>query len=345
MEATDYSWKNMKRTRYRTFRNRSRFVGYVFLAILLAAAIHFGLWVWFNILQVPVGMKYQIYQLSPAFTTQPTIDASGMSRQESEQETQTAASLGAEEIVTEVEELDLIDIQQILPERETVLSPEVSQPENFLDSPSVTASTESFADAMSEMSEQAQQELDRQLEDAAAALKPQASDQQMLLDSLPTGTNPDEYLENLAKQGSGSNASALQGYTNLGDLLNGEAGADRGKPILMPTDLLFGYNEWELRESAKVSMMMLGLLIERNPKTLFLIDGHTDTFGGEPYNLELSRKRAQAVKDWLVQSLQINPRRIVARGRGESSPIASPTGGVQEQALNRRVEITMREPQ
>jgi hypothetical protein len=91
-------------------------------------------------------------------------------------------------------------------------------------------------------------------------------------------------------------------------------------------------------------MMMLGILIDRNPDTIFVIQGHTDTIGGDASNLELSRKRAQAVSDWLQQSLRIQASRIRVEGLGETRPLVAPDGGIDEQQPNRRVEIQMLRP-
>jgi outer membrane protein OmpA-like peptidoglycan-associated protein len=110
----------------------------------------------------------------------------------------------------------------------------------------------------------------------------------------------------------------------------------------MPTDLLFAYGSDQLAEGARLSLMKLGFLIQKNPDSLFIIEGHTDSFGGEQYNLELSLRRAQAVVEWLQASLQLGTDRIEAVGLGKSRPIVSTTGSVDEQSLNRRVEIKVR---
>ena len=66
--------------------------------------------------------------------------------------------------------------------------------------------------------------------------------------------------------------------------------------------------------------------------------------GGEDFNLELSRRRAAAVKDYLVKSLRMDGDKILTRGKGKSEPLVL-AGTVEEQELNRRVEIRMRKTQ
>lgn len=71
----------------------------------------------------------------------------------------------------------------------------------------------------------------------------------------------------------------------------------------------------------------------------FEIAGHTDDTGSEEANQVLSRERAQAVKDFLVEYYGIDPDRLVARGYGESRPVAS-NETEEGRARNRRVVFT-----
>ena len=87
--------------------------------------------------------------------------------------------------------------------------------------------------------------------------------------------------------------------------------------------------------------MKLGLLIDRNPSLHCWIEGHTDLIGGEEFNLDLSRRRADAVRDYLVRSLRIDAKKVDTRGFGKSQPLV-PEGSITQQAKNRRVEIKMR---
>ena len=133
------------------------------------------------------------------------------------------------------------------------------------------------------------------------------------------------------------------GFSNLDDLLarTGPLSSETA-PILMPTDLLFDYDQISLRVEALASLEKLGTLIRRNPQATFIIEGHTDSFGSDEYNLDLSRRRADTVKAWLVTMMKISADRIAARGFGESRIIASGSGTIEEQQINRRVEIVIR---
>jgi OOP family OmpA-OmpF porin len=69
-----------------------------------------------------------------------------------------------------------------------------------------------------------------------------------------------------------------------------------------------------------------------------IIEGHTDNIGGAQFNLELSRKRAEAVKRWLVDKAGIGEVRLTTVGYGLSRPIADNSMD-EGRAKNRRVEL------
>jgi OOP family OmpA-OmpF porin len=87
--------------------------------------------------------------------------------------------------------------------------------------------------------------------------------------------------------------------------------------------------------------MKLGMLIDRNPEMYCILEGHSDLFGSDSYNLQLSRKRALAVKNWLVGSLGLDSAHIIVRAYGHSRPKVL-EGDQNQQAINRRVDILMR---
>jgi len=80
--------------------------------------------------------------------------------------------------------------------------------------------------------------------------------------------------------------------------------------------------------------------IKRRPVYQVEVIGYTDTLGQQPYNQELSLKRAAALRDELVRD-GLNPDSITIAGRGELDP-AVPTGPQVAEPRNRRVEITVR---
>jgi outer membrane protein OmpA-like peptidoglycan-associated protein len=160
----------------------------------------------------------------------------------------------------------------------------------------------------------------------------------------PTLTIPDELLPSgpAEASGPGLRLGTMRGYSELDDLLGQTGPLEQGTaPIFMPGDLLFAYDESELQAVALESLQKLGTLILRNPDTNFLIEGHTDSFGSTEYNMALSERRALAVKEWLVNGMGIDPARIRTKGLGSTNLVAPASGSIEEQQLNRRVEIVL----
>ena len=72
-----------------------------------------------------------------------------------------------------------------------------------------------------------------------------------------------------------------------------------------------------------------------------MIEGHTDNIGSAPYNLDLSRRRAEAVKAALVAPYHVGAERLATAGYGSTHP-KGPNDTIQGRALNRRVELVLR---
>jgi OmpA-OmpF porin, OOP family len=81
------------------------------------------------------------------------------------------------------------------------------------------------------------------------------------------------------------------------------------------------------------------LLLPCTQSTLSVeIEGHTDSIGAELYNLGLGKRRAEAVKGYLVLRHRLDPQRMTTLSYGESRPIAG-NSTERGRALNRRVEF------
>lgn len=83
----------------------------------------------------------------------------------------------------------------------------------------------------------------------------------------------------------------------------------------------------------------LGRLLSATPSNVnIIIEGHTDAIGSDAYNLRLSTKRAQVVRNYLIKHYDIAPQKLYAVGRGEDKPIAS-NDSEDGRSKNRRVEF------
>ncbi|HKJ76102.1 MAG TPA: OmpA family protein [Gammaproteobacteria bacterium] len=111
--------------------------------------------------------------------------------------------------------------------------------------------------------------------------------------------------------------------------------------VLGQQQLRFAVNEATLDAAARQTLDELVPQIADNPNIKqVVITGHTDSTGNADYNLDLSQRRAQAVRSYFIRQ-GVPAGKIVARGRGENEPVAD--NGTQEgRRRNRRVELDFR---
>lgn len=110
-----------------------------------------------------------------------------------------------------------------------------------------------------------------------------------------------------------------------------------GIRITFDSGILFDVDKAELKPISKENITKLANVLKKYEDTNILIEGHTDATGSDEYNLELSRKRAQTVANYLA-SLGISPTRFTIMGYGESQPLMT-NDTPEGRAANRRVEI------
>ena len=107
---------------------------------------------------------------------------------------------------------------------------------------------------------------------------------------------------------------------------------------LVTNGILFAVNSAEIKtESYGVLKEIAGILNE-NKDIKVKIVGHTDSDGDDALNLELSKKRAEAVKNALAKDFGVDPGRMQTDGKGESEPLEPNTTAINK-ANNRRVEF------
>jgi len=105
-------------------------------------------------------------------------------------------------------------------------------------------------------------------------------------------------------------------------------------------DFLFDVDSSVVQPGAYSEIDRLARVFTQYPDTRIRIEGHTDSTGPEEYNLHLSQRRAEAVKQLLVSKV-VYPDRMTAIGFGESRPKAGNNTSYGQQ-LNRRVEIFLK---
>ncbi len=107
--------------------------------------------------------------------------------------------------------------------------------------------------------------------------------------------------------------------------------------VLTLGDVLFDVSEAGLAPAAARNIAKIAAFMRQYPERRALIEGHTDSMGDDSYNLGLSRDRAFAVRDALVDAGIVSSR-ISTQGFGETLPVASNESSSGRQ-MNRRVQI------
>jgi len=125
--------------------------------------------------------------------------------------------------------------------------------------------------------------------------------------------------------------------------------SSRSLSMNLSGDVLFDYNKTEMKPAAEEALKKVAIVLSPFPESKVTVEGYTDSKGSKPVNMQLSRERAQAVKDWLVKNGGVGAANISTKGFGEENPIApnKNTDGSDNplgRALNRRVSIIVEKP-
>jgi len=115
----------------------------------------------------------------------------------------------------------------------------------------------------------------------------------------------------------------------------------RGTVITIPGSVLFASSKSMLLPDAQSKLSSVAEALKNQEDRQIVVEGHTDSQGADAFNRELSRARAQSVRDYLV-SRGVPAARIRAEGFGSSRPVAD-NGNPEGRANNRRVEIIVQQ--
>jgi len=335
-----YTWDSLRSRESRDPSSRRRKFGFwVLLSVTVAVILHVvGLWALgkFNLLLELADFEWssQTFHVSETQELPADVIAPAPDTQDSTPPT------SAETLLTEIEELlpELDDLEiDILPELEKPkVSLEPLQPAKLGEENAPLLEPLKAPEVQATLADLGRNEpLFTEVPEGRVVIE-----EGRITADLP---DPDSFLKDVALRGANGldENGLLEGYTELGRYLSFDVDQlDQGRAAL-PSDLLFEFNENELKQNARLGLMQLGMLIDRNPEMYCILEGHSDLFGTESYNIELSRKRAMAVKNWLVRSLDLDASRIIVRAYGHARPKVL-TGDQKAQAINRRVDILMR---
>src|SRR5215471_1414035 len=150
-----------------------------------------------------------------------------------------------------------------------------------------------------------------------------------------------------ADQKAGTAASsadqANQAATRVGNGLNGLQGTvenlDNYKPVANTT-VLFGFNKYTLSKNDQQALDEFAQQIGQQKHYIVQVQGYTDNVGTPDYNAQLSRRRADAVIQYLAAKYNVPPYRIYIIGLGEDNPVAENKNSTGR-AKNRRVDVQL----
>lgn len=188
------------------------------------------------------------------------------------------------------------------------------------------------------------------LNDSAVSGRPQPALSGTELATSTIIKRPNSFTSKIQADSAGPSKGRAPGFSDLDQLLSQKGPLGSGTQIRMPDDQLFTFDSAELQPSDVLQKLIT--LLKRNPKARFTIEGYTDSIGTPEYNLELSQRRAESVRQYLVQILGIDPAQIRAQGYGATKfltparPVLLGPGPeleaeIARQHLNRRVVLSV----
>ena len=223
------------------------------------------------------------------------------------------------------------EMRDVLPDQPKVEQPEVNSVLNEID----RSTAQNLSNDPSALHEQSL------LNNSSTSGRPQPALSGTELATSTAIKRPNTFTSKLPGDSAGPNKGHAPGFSDLDQLLAQKGPLGSGTKLRLPDDQLFEYDSDVLQSSAINQLQKLGTLIQRNPKSTFRVEGYTDSFGTFEYNLDLSQRRADSVKRYLVEVMRINPAQVETHGYGATKFRSSPNGSIEEQNANRRVEVVV----
>jgi len=113
--------------------------------------------------------------------------------------------------------------------------------------------------------------------------------------------------------------------------------AEPAEAVRVELDVKFDFDKAQVKPESYGDIKNLADFLTQYPQTTTVVEGHTDSVGGDAYNQTLSERRANAVRDVLVNQYGVGSDRVNAVGYGETRPVAD-NASADGRAVNRRVE-------
>src|SRR5258705_6681569 len=182
------------------------------------------------------------------------------------------------------------DMRDVLPDQPKVEQPDVNSVLNEIDR-STAQTLSNDPNAVHEQS---------LLNNSSVSGRPQPALSGTELATSTAIKRPNTFTSKLPGDSAGPNKGHAPGFSDLDQLLAQKGPLGSGTKLRLPDDQIFEYDSDVLQSSAIGQLQKLGTLIQRNSKAPFSVEGYTDSFGTVEYNLDLSQRRADSVKRYLV---------------------------------------------
>ncbi len=319
---------------------------WIWFGLIVSLAIHFGLCAYFYRTRfAPAEAAVAQNEQTPTFKVR-SITESNLDKSSADQTTQAAKpnpdntdvqlpdeKKSFDKLLQDVQASAALpdEMRDVLPDQPKVEQPEVNSVLNEID----RSTAQTLSNDPSALHEQSL------LNNSSTSGRPQPALSGTELATSTAITRPNTFTSKLPGDSAGPNKGRTLGFSDLDQLLSQKGPLGSGTKLRLPDDQLFEYDSDVLQSSAISQLQKLGTLIQRNPKSTFRVEGYTDSFGTFEYNLELSQRRADSVKRYLVEVMRINPAQVETHGYGAAKFRSSPNGSIEEQNANRRVEVVV----
>jgi outer membrane protein OmpA-like peptidoglycan-associated protein len=182
-------------------------------------------------------------------------------------------------------------------------------------------------------------------QDAETAREAALAEQRRLADETAAAETARLVAESARSQAESARSQAEKEAQAMRDRLREQLSAiletrDTARGLIVSlSDVLFDFNQASLKPGAKEKLAKVSGILLAYPSLRMSVEGHTDSIGSDDYNLKLSQRRADAVRDYLTSN-GISSSIVQAIGLGKADPVASNDDNAGRQQ-NRRVEMVV----
>jgi OOP family OmpA-OmpF porin len=115
-----------------------------------------------------------------------------------------------------------------------------------------------------------------------------------------------------------------------------------GAPVKMALNIQFDTGRNEIKKQYYEELKKVGDFMNQYDNVKGVIEGHTDNVGGSAFNQQLSQRRAEAVRNYIVTNFKVDKKRLSAKGFGMTRPVADNSTAAGRQQ-NRRIDAVIEE--